>query len=203
MFKIVREAIQSNPYLSLYEFRAASGPNTSKLVCKGKDCGFRMRVFTTERKKELEVYFQSPQHIAHNCQNHTLRSNKPRKVFFRLVDAIIDREVEEQKHVRFDENGSNNLHDSYTIEDGVHLWLKLLIEGRDPQCLKNMLWKLLARCPLGDVDKVNTAFNTAKHKEYKPSELLSDAAAVSASKKKKRGRKAPAPPSAATVTYVQ
>ena len=108
MFKIVKEAIQSNPYLSLYEFRAASGPNTSKLVCKGKDCGFRMRAFITERKTELEVYFQSPQHIAHNCQNHTLRSNKPRKVFFRLVDAIIDREVVEQKKIRFDENGSQN-----------------------------------------------------------------------------------------------
>ena len=63
-----------------------------------------------------------------------------------------------------------------------------------------MLWNSLARCPLGDVDKTDTVFNTAKQKEYKPSELLSD---VSNSKKKKRGRKAPAPPSAATVTYVQ
>ena len=200
MFKIVREAIQSNPYLSLYEFRAASGPNTSKLVCKGKDCGFKMRAFITERKNELEVYFQSPQHITHNCQNHTLRSNKPRKVFFRLIDAIIDREVANQKNMRFDVNGSQNAHDFYTIEDGVHYWLKLFNEDRDPQRLKNMLWNSLARCPLGDVDKIDTVFNTAKQKEYKPSELLSD---VSDSKKKKRGRKAPAPPSAATVTYVQ
>ena len=104
--------------------------------------------------------------------------------------------------MRFDANGSQNAHDFYTIEDGVHYWLKLFIEDWDPQRLKNMLWNSLARCPLGDIDKIDTVFNTAKNKEYKPSELLSDAA-VSASKNKKRGRKAPAPPSAATVTYVQ